>query len=328
MKNICFLFAVALLILPRGGPLVAQSVVFSGEKAENFDLYLLDPGSMKTTPLTNLKSKESQPTVSPDGKQVAFISDKDGADSIYLLDLTAPTKEWINISAGMGAYAHPCFSPDGKTIAVNYAPDPENVMEDTRLVIIDPANKKQTTILESKKFKPISEDGPMIVLDRPRWIASDSLVFVEIEYSGKEAPRVTASTIHRIDLSTQKSVRLAGGESYYNGTGQAKGYMASIPYFNKDSSMINSTITFAAIEGKIDRTPMSMTPEGKEKKVVALNDTNFFGPVLMLDNGYLYVYRSNDDKLRMAFLPNGKNAKKREIQFDGQAMDPFLVPIP
>lgn len=61
-------------------------------------------------------SREKNPAVSPDGKQVAFISDKTGEEEIYLADLEGKT-EWKQLTkGGKGFREQLVWSPDGKYI--------------------------------------------------------------------------------------------------------------------------------------------------------------------------------------------------------------------
>ncbi|HEX6838919.1 MAG TPA: S9 family peptidase [Polyangia bacterium] len=62
--------------------------------------------------LTAGTKKDHDPAFSPDGKRVAFVSDRDGTPQIYLLDLAGGEPQKLT-SAAEG-FAGPIWSPDGK----------------------------------------------------------------------------------------------------------------------------------------------------------------------------------------------------------------------
>lgn len=89
-------------------------VVFSMSDGLNSHLFVYDPYSMPMTRLTADKWNDIDPAVSPDGKQIAFASDRDGQWDIYILDVTTDqTQRITNSQAYDGA---PAWSPDGQNI--------------------------------------------------------------------------------------------------------------------------------------------------------------------------------------------------------------------
>ncbi len=57
----------------------------------------------------------SNPTVSPDGKTIAYVSARDGDWEIYLIDTDGKNER--KITSGIGRSIQPAFSPDGRYIA-------------------------------------------------------------------------------------------------------------------------------------------------------------------------------------------------------------------
>ncbi len=68
------------------------------------------------------QATQGSPTFSPDGKRIAFVSDKDGSPKIYVLDIPAPGTTLKDIKAILITKANrentaPAWSPDGSKIA-------------------------------------------------------------------------------------------------------------------------------------------------------------------------------------------------------------------
>lgn len=85
------------------------------EQAEDINIWRYEIGSEPNTPLRFAASSraEHSPALSPDGKKLAFVSDRSGEDGIWVAD--ADGSNLINlISAECDA---PRFSPDGKRLA-------------------------------------------------------------------------------------------------------------------------------------------------------------------------------------------------------------------
>jgi Tol biopolymer transport system component len=59
---------------------------------------------------------DCQPRFSPDGKQIVFVSDRDGADNVYVMHVDGTALH--QISFGRDMHTSPTWSPDGQSIAV------------------------------------------------------------------------------------------------------------------------------------------------------------------------------------------------------------------
>ena len=85
-------------------------------------LYIFDISSKKTDTLTKGNFDETSPAWSPNGKQLAFVSnrsadpDKNENTDIYIMDATAGTAS-KQLTTWPGADRNPRWSPDGKMIA-------------------------------------------------------------------------------------------------------------------------------------------------------------------------------------------------------------------
>ena len=89
-------------------------IVFSMGDGLYNHLFIYNPYSRPLTRLTGSNWDDIEPAVSPDGKQVAFSSNRDGQWDIFLLNLT--TDEITNITDTKTYDGSPAWSPDGQYV--------------------------------------------------------------------------------------------------------------------------------------------------------------------------------------------------------------------
>jgi Tol biopolymer transport system component len=83
------------------------------------DLYLLPVTGGEAERLTEGMAFDSQPRFSPDGQQLVFISDRDGQENLWLLDLVKGESRKLTSAASLQQFASPSFSPDGTHVIVS-----------------------------------------------------------------------------------------------------------------------------------------------------------------------------------------------------------------
>ncbi|MGM0600900.1 MAG: TolB family protein [Candidatus Rifleibacteriota bacterium] len=323
MKKVVTLMALFLLAMPFIGE--ASQIVFSGEVDGQFDLFRADLRRGKIVRLTKTESAELMSNVAPDGNTLAFISDRQGANSLYMASL-ANLDETRYVSAGMGAYANPCFSPDGSKIVVQYAPDPEEPFKNTKLVILDYKNKTQEDLFLRAEIPSPENSETLMVVDRPLWISKNLIAYVVAEFADEFAQRLTRSTLFLYDLNNKRHIRLGGGESYYNAQGMGKGFKAAMPTLIKNGAN-EKVVAFVGIKGSLDRFPVKVSVTGNEKGKIALNDPSFFGPLLRDNNTWIYGIM-NDGIPGVAFKANGLDTSARKLNFKGRIIYPALIRYP
>jgi hypothetical protein len=102
---------------PDGQKAVFESQI-DGRKPE---LFMLDLFTMVITQLTFNDFYDGQPSWSPDGSHIAFVSDQEGQRQIYLLNLSGDTtieeKDLIRLTYTDTEKGSPTWSPDGEMIA-------------------------------------------------------------------------------------------------------------------------------------------------------------------------------------------------------------------
>ncbi|QQE11219.1 PD40 domain-containing protein [Planctomycetota bacterium] len=112
-------------------------MVYSSTKhRQTADIYKKQVGSSAIIQLTNDPAEDRMPTFSPDGKLIAFSSNRGGNWDIYLMDSSGgPARQLTNTSDR--DEIHPSFSPDGSQMVYCTYGGPSGQME---MVIIDVEN--------------------------------------------------------------------------------------------------------------------------------------------------------------------------------------------
>ena len=83
------------------------------------DLYLLPIEGGQARAITRGMAYDSQPSFSPDGQRIAFVSDRDGVTAVWTVDLDGENAKKVGSGGGRADYASPSWSPDGRHIVVS-----------------------------------------------------------------------------------------------------------------------------------------------------------------------------------------------------------------
>ncbi len=96
---------------PQDQNKILLSAIFDG----NSDVFEMHIKENRATRLTKSPSIDTTAAYSPDAKTIAFISDRDNSQQIYLMDANGSNIR--KASKGVGTYAKPVWSPDGTMLA-------------------------------------------------------------------------------------------------------------------------------------------------------------------------------------------------------------------
>lgn len=95
-------------------------IVFSSNRGETnyFNLYIIDPNKgEEAKPLTKSAGNNYNPSWSPDGKKIAFNSDRDGNNEIYIMDADGSNVK--RITNNPADDYDPSWGPDGRIAFVS-----------------------------------------------------------------------------------------------------------------------------------------------------------------------------------------------------------------
>lgn len=111
------------LLSPDGKTAVYGLSHVDAEKEEYANLWLIDLETGASRALTSGKNRDSAAAWSPDGRTIAFLSNRDeGKPQVYLIPVYGgEARVLTNIKQGVGG--GPVWSPDGESIAFTAGPD-------------------------------------------------------------------------------------------------------------------------------------------------------------------------------------------------------------
>lgn len=97
-------------VSPDGGTVVFEALG---------DLYTVPADGGEARPLTRGMAFDSQPAYSPDGAAVAFISDRNGRENLWLIDADGGNPRMLSAGGDRTEFASPAWSPDGSHVVVS-----------------------------------------------------------------------------------------------------------------------------------------------------------------------------------------------------------------
>jgi Tol biopolymer transport system component len=85
------------------------------------DLYTLPITGGKATRITSGQGFDAMPAFAPDGKQIAFVSDRSGASNLWVANIDGTHPRQLSRTEGFGYdYISPTWSPDSRSVLVSH----------------------------------------------------------------------------------------------------------------------------------------------------------------------------------------------------------------
>lgn len=83
------------------------------------EIYVLDIAGGTARPVLTGQAFETQPVFSPDGKRIAFLSDRSGATNLWVANLDGSDARKLSADTDPALYTSPAWSPDGRFVYVS-----------------------------------------------------------------------------------------------------------------------------------------------------------------------------------------------------------------
>lgn len=199
-----------------------SKILFASFTKENLgDIYIMDKDGSNKKPVVNSPANEREADLSPDENEVVFISDKDGNDEIYKINLN--TKKVTRLSNSVLDEAFPKWSPSGNSIVF------VSIVDGGRTQVYT-MNANGENLKELTKFTLESFDRD------PIWCPDESCVIFT---------RWTSDKLIRLELSTGESSFLLDGTDFsskkqgFPNLSPVSGFVTFYIFDNDESYAIN-----------------------------------------------------------------------------------------
>jgi len=168
------------------GPELGARIAFTAWEQDDLahEVYVMNADGSRLTNLTNHPSDDTEPSCSPDGGRIAFVSYRDGNGDIYVINTDGSGLFQVTHTSGEISCGSPSWSPDGTRIAFNSnLQDLEN--EDIYIINADSTGlTRLTTDPGEDQYPAWSPDGQRIAFDSSRGENITDLYLMNIDGTG------------------------------------------------------------------------------------------------------------------------------------------------
>ena len=168
-----------------------QNIILSFTKDNNTDLYEINLKTQELTRLTRNHRIDISPSLSPDGKNLLFASDRAGGQVEQIYRMYLPTKEISRLTFIGISNSDPAWSPDGSMISFT-----RTTARGNRIYVMDAFGENERPLIPNYPYpseQPAwSPDGRQIIFSSKR--GGDYKLYI-VFLDGKELRRLTNGQI-------------------------------------------------------------------------------------------------------------------------------------
>ncbi|WP_460940886.1 amidohydrolase family protein [Spirosoma humi] len=221
------------------------------------DLWLLTRGTKIPERLTQGATMELEPTWSPDGTKLAYVSDRNGNMDVWIRDLkTGQDRNLVDMAADLH---YPTWSPDGSKIAF-YQSDPRNAWGHSTLYVADVT---YTADITAPKTRKIHES--IFVPSQPSWSPDGKTIAVSALHPYSSRYREGVSEVLLISFDGKNDRYVTPAPAHSLATRGQNGPVWS-PDGSKMAYVLDGLlwVTDVKPDGSISGTPRQLTTEQAE----------------------------------------------------------------
>ncbi len=279
-------------ISPDGSQILfTRSWVDKMEDRTRSNIWIVDVAGTRVRELTHGNWRDSSPVWSPDGKKIAFLSDRDGTEQIHVLWLD--TREVAQLTHLERAPGSLVWSPDGKMLAfTTFIPDRKPILD-----------------VKLPKFpKGAKMAKPAVLVDRLSWARDGrgpvpkgySHVFVLDAQLGGTARQVTSGDYSHNDPQWSQD----GKALYFSAIRKP-----DAEYLRGDSEIYSVNLDTLEVQTLTDRKGPDrgarLSPDGQWIAYTGYDDKNYTSH---LSSIYLMDRQGSKKKLLAGDLPNSPSS--------------------